>query len=638
MPVTSLVKVRLIAAMVAVLALPPSSSSWAASLDRFYVNGGQFPDNLVRGPDGMVWFTTSDGIGRIAGDGTVTLRRIPGLDPQGLTTGPDGALWFTESDNRIVRMATDGGLKLYSLEHYASALAPGPDGALWFVEPGDQRLGRITPDGQVSEPVRLPDGTYPQAIVTGPDGNLWFSYSHGYGRASPDGTYKLWPVGEGDIVGDGSIAVGPDGNLWVAGLDYKDLMRVTPQGVATHVTAGTLVSQVIAGPDGAIWFNYYYGVGSVAVDGSHRRTWPQPFGSSSDCEQFSGVGPTGGLAFDAQGTLWAGDSYHRSVERLAFGAASPSALEPLLPRTGLLRTASIIAAAPGGSVWVSARGALVRVEPDGTRRTFRVAGDAFPGAVLPVPDGRVWFGLGGEIRRLSPGGHVERFRRHHAPHAFIDGLAPGLRGGVWFIDARRRVIGRMDAAGRVREFCQGIGRHADLLTIAEGAGGTAWVTDQNGAIVRITPRGRITRFRRGLSRQASPTAITRGPDGNMWFTDFDHRQVGSITPSGRIRQWTVRDRPASIAIGPDHALWFTTAAASDIDNEAGVGRITVDGRWTEFYARDTCSTPFLGLVTGPDEKLWFGESYGNVAVARIDPRRLVETGQLPRTLSGARIR
>ena len=45
--------------------------------------------------------------------------------------------------------------------------------------------------------------------------------------------------------------------------------------------------------------------------------------------------------------------------------------------------------------------------------------------------------------------------------------------------------------------------------------------------------------------------------------------------------------------------------------------------------RTTCSTPYLGFAAGPDGKLWFLETHGPVAIGRLDPRRLVDTGQLP---------
>jgi virginiamycin B lyase len=63
----------------------------------------------------------------------------------------------------------------------------GPDGNLWFVEYGSNALGRITPQGVVTQ-YQLPQpGSGPDGITTGPDGALWFTESDGnrIGRYSP---------------------------------------------------------------------------------------------------------------------------------------------------------------------------------------------------------------------------------------------------------------------------------------------------------------------------------------------------------------------------------------------------------------------------------------------------------------------
>jgi virginiamycin B lyase len=67
----------------------------------------------------------------------------------GITTGPDGALWFTEfADNKIGRITMQGGITEFSLP--ASGEAPknitaGPGGTLWFTESASNQIGRLTP-------------------------------------------------------------------------------------------------------------------------------------------------------------------------------------------------------------------------------------------------------------------------------------------------------------------------------------------------------------------------------------------------------------------------------------------------------------------------------------------------------------
>jgi hypothetical protein len=57
-----------------------------------------------------------------------------------------------------------------------NAIAGGPDGNVWFTEPGTTNaIGRITPDGGVSEYPIPTANSEPSGITAGPDGNLWFS-------------------------------------------------------------------------------------------------------------------------------------------------------------------------------------------------------------------------------------------------------------------------------------------------------------------------------------------------------------------------------------------------------------------------------------------------------------------------------
>src|SRR6516165_7548959 len=74
----------------------------------------------------------------------------------------------------------------------ATAITGGPDGNLWFTDPIARTVGRITPDGQVTE---FPTpGISAGAITAGPDGNLWFvnnvltfAGNPAIGRITPDG-------------------------------------------------------------------------------------------------------------------------------------------------------------------------------------------------------------------------------------------------------------------------------------------------------------------------------------------------------------------------------------------------------------------------------------------------------------------
>ena len=78
-----------------------------------------------------------------------------------ITAGADGNLWFTVlGQDRIGRITPSGAVTEFSAGITASGvvsvlmrpfITTGPDGNLWFTEPDADRIGRITPSGVVSE-------------------------------------------------------------------------------------------------------------------------------------------------------------------------------------------------------------------------------------------------------------------------------------------------------------------------------------------------------------------------------------------------------------------------------------------------------------------------------------------------------
>jgi hypothetical protein len=171
--------------------------------------------------------------------------------PYQIVTGPDGNLWFTEyGGNRIGRITPDGQLTEFALPTTLSRpnfITVGPDGNLWFTElvvdaPGvsyPNRIGRITPDGQLTE-FALPYGSSsPRGITVGPDGNLWYVAEEGnrMGEIAADGTVTEIP-----LPSPGSqpyaIVMGPDGNLWYTELTSNRIGRLAP-GVLVAAGGGS---------------------------------------------------------------------------------------------------------------------------------------------------------------------------------------------------------------------------------------------------------------------------------------------------------------------------------------------------------------------------------------------------------------
>ena len=102
----------------------------------------------------------------------------------GITTGPDGALWFTNyTQNKIGRITTTGTITEFTIPSTMpdgvtsgpTGITAGPDGALWFTEKNTHKIGRITTTGVITEVLTPTPQSLPVSITVGPGQQLWFT-------------------------------------------------------------------------------------------------------------------------------------------------------------------------------------------------------------------------------------------------------------------------------------------------------------------------------------------------------------------------------------------------------------------------------------------------------------------------------
>lgn len=286
--------------------------------------------------------------------------------PYGITAGPDGAVWFVENGSlagsglvsTIGRITVDGKISEYPV-HAAvlpAWITTGPDGALWFTE-GDSYVGRLTTDGTLKEfAVGSPDFW---SITAGPDGALWLAL-----RATDDGGFVVRLTTDGHMtkfktpnIFTADLAFGPDGNIWAAD-QAGFISRMTPAGVFTTFEVpfeknayGGYVGNIVAGPDGAMWFGW-----SSAM-GSFHSGW---------------------------------------IGRVTMSGAF-SRFE--LPTSG---DPTVLVVAPDGNIWLTMNNSNVIVRVDMTGKTTSYAVKS-PLGIAVGPDGAIWFTetWGNAIGRLS---------------------------------------------------------------------------------------------------------------------------------------------------------------------------------------------------------------------------------------------
>src|SRR5215469_4257948 len=147
--------------------------------------------------DNSVWYLDSgrNSVGHLTFPGGVPTFVDYGIpsnpaDPAYMTLGPDGALWFTELGIgsslgcQIGRITTGGSPSI--TEYILPFAQPPPDfdlclgltsagGNIWFAEADTGAIGRVTPQGVVTEYGIPGSGTTALFVAGGPDGNLWFT-------------------------------------------------------------------------------------------------------------------------------------------------------------------------------------------------------------------------------------------------------------------------------------------------------------------------------------------------------------------------------------------------------------------------------------------------------------------------------
>ncbi len=231
---------------------------------------------IAAGPDGNLWFTSREenAIRRVSPKGefngtfvipSKAAKQNPattGSWPRGITAGPDGNLWFAEmAGNKIGRITPKGEITEFAVptaDAQPYGVAFDKNGKLWFTESAADKLGRLDPaTGKIDE-FKLPTAkALPRDIVLGPDGNLWFSENtlDKLGRVTPDGQVTEFDLPKGSRpVG---VASGADGNVWYAGFGTGQVGRVMPAGKVTTFDLPTAKAQpfgMAAGPDGNLWF------------------------------------------------------------------------------------------------------------------------------------------------------------------------------------------------------------------------------------------------------------------------------------------------------------------------------------------------------------------------------------------------
>jgi virginiamycin B lyase len=224
---------------------------------------------LTNGPKHGIWFTefNTDGIGNITTAGVVTVYAT------GANSQPDG---IAEShSHRRIWAGGYGGLMISSKPSGAQTDYPipgahiggvvvGPDKNIWFADYGNNKLGRITHAGVVTE-FALPSGAQPIALAVGKDKNFWIvdDVRNKIIKVNSSGVV-LHSYGHGITTGESPsrIVAAPDGNLYFSeganSFTVNDkIARITLEGKIEeigNIPPASAPNQLAVGKDKNVYF------------------------------------------------------------------------------------------------------------------------------------------------------------------------------------------------------------------------------------------------------------------------------------------------------------------------------------------------------------------------------------------------
>jgi streptogramin lyase len=199
-----------------------------------------------------------------------------------------------------------------------------------------------------------------------------------------------------------------------------------------------------------------------------------------------------------------------------------------------------------------------------------------------------------------------------------EGIAAGPDGNVWFAENRTAKVARVNPdTHKIEEFSDGVTPGSNPTDLTLGGDGNLWFAEEIGSkIGRITPGAKPTI--KEFQGAGQPEGITFH-NGELWLAEFGGSRIGTMTVNGTLAEqffmgFTGIPMPFGITSGPDGNVWFT----EDRFPDAGIARITEDGKITEFKAGLPAHSDPAGITTGPDGNLWFAEEHNN-AVGKITP-------------------
>jgi streptogramin lyase len=184
-------------------------------------------------------------------------------------------------------------------------------------------------------------------------------------------------------------------------------------------------------------------------------------------------------------------------------------------------------------------------------------------------------------------------------------VTPESASGATPVNAKATATFNADVCGTFTHYPIPTTDSLPYLGIVAGADGAVWFTEYRGNnIGRITTTGSITEF--SVAPNVEPDGLAVDSVGNLWFTEHANDAVVRMTTGGtqssNIYVGASGSGPFGIAVGADGRTYLVLQNTNKIVN------IVDNGGGTSVYIEDTPagSNP-MDIASGPDGNLWFTE-------------------------------
>ncbi|WP_418062022.1 hypothetical protein [Pimelobacter simplex] len=266
-----------------------------------------------------------------------------------------------------------------------------PDGSMWFVEGGQNKVGRITTAGAITEftlPAQTSDDSTVMDLEVDSSGRVWVVWDSGwritrFHPSSPSAafTWNLsYPYGE-------EVRMGPGGAAWVTlSFDEQGILKIVGDTATWDDNAPPCDGALGRGRDDLMWCQDFDKLIQVNAGGTGGRTYPMP--DDATYPYSVATGPHQRIWFGRyEPGSWASSPSWGNVGWVG----TDNAVHTI--RTGDRTAPRSLTLGRDGNVWFASIGATVgigHVNAAGQGAIARV-GNFRPRSVTYGADGAIWF-------------------------------------------------------------------------------------------------------------------------------------------------------------------------------------------------------------------------------------------------------